>query len=215
MYVYVYVCIRIIRIHSMYTYVCIRMYVYMYVCMYTYVCIRMYVYVCMYTYVCIRMYVYVCMYVCMHTYVCIRMYAYIGMYTYVYSMYVYGMMHTYIHTYIMIVNSIARPTRTSFEEVTPLAGCGAGTLPWGQRTTCSNKAGGVWEQDTWAKVPARANLATQLGALLHGYPWQCFQVAEPGVPRMGGLLEKLIYPKRLNCHLDSLNVTYIHTDIHT
>ena len=35
------------------------------------------------------------------------------------------------------------PYRNLLEEVTPLAGCGAGTLPWGQRTTCSNKAGGV------------------------------------------------------------------------
>ena len=81
---------------------------------------------------------------------------------------------------------LIRPTGTSLKEVTPLAGCVTGSLPWGQHTTCSNKAGGEWEQGTWAKVPARANLATQLVALLHGYPWHCFQVAEPGVPRKGG-----------------------------
>ena len=39
--------------------------------------------------------------------------------------------------------AVQPPYLILLEEVTPLAGCGAGTLPWGQRTACSNKAGGV------------------------------------------------------------------------
>ena len=54
--------------------------------------------------------------------------------------------HTHDYTeyefeYIYITFSLALPNL--LEEVTLLAGCGAGTLLWGQRTTCSNKAGGV------------------------------------------------------------------------
>ena len=52
--------------------------------------------------------------------------------------------------------------------VTPLAGCGAGML-WGQRATCSNKTGGVWQQGLWANAPAGAT-QVKCRALLLGYP---------------------------------------------
>ena len=46
--------------------------------------------------------------------------------------------------YLSVCVSVVEPPYLNLlEEVTPLAGCGAGTLPWGQRTACSNKAGGV------------------------------------------------------------------------
>jgi hypothetical protein len=40
------------------------------------------------------------------------------------------------------------------EGITPLARCGAEPALGANALSCSNKAGGVWEQGIWAKAPA-------------------------------------------------------------
>ena len=72
-------------------------------------------------------------------------------------------------------------------------------------------AGGVWEQDTWAEVPARANLATQPGELLHGQPWHCSQVAEAIGSEKGTSLVSLkdIFSGRILCAIQEWSLNHL------